>query len=178
MSADEVDIRKVSAAAAVERAARCRDWLKTLMLAGAPKSATKDELFAWAIENLGVNRSNFDTGWVWAIWDMKREDGYVPSPRKQKRKHRELKDHTHRRYRPEGVINGGAVNEEERAKNRTKSKVRTKGEHPFLIIKRVFGFTKVGYRGLKKNTNSLFVACRLCNLCNRIRRDQVHGCNH
>jgi IS5 family transposase len=68
-------------------------------------------------------------------------------------------DHTHRRYRHRGV-----VNEEERAKNRTKSKVRAKGEHPFLIIKRVFGFAKVRYRGLKKNTNRLFVACGLCNL--------------
>jgi hypothetical protein len=37
MRADEEDMRKVSAAAAVERAARCRDWLKTLMLSGAPK---------------------------------------------------------------------------------------------------------------------------------------------
>jgi hypothetical protein len=86
MSADEEDMRKVSAAAAVERAARCRDWLKTLMLSGAPKPATKDELFAWAKENLGVNRSNFDTGCDWAIWDMKREDWYDPLPRKSKRK--------------------------------------------------------------------------------------------
>jgi hypothetical protein len=36
--------------------------------------------------NLGVNRSNFDTGWDWAIWDMKREDWYDPLPRKSKRK--------------------------------------------------------------------------------------------
>jgi IS5 family transposase len=63
-------------------------------------------------------------------------------------------DHTHRRYRHRGV-----VNEEERAKNRTKSKVWAKGEHSFLIIKRAFGFAKVRYRGLKTNTNRLFVAC-------------------
>jgi hypothetical protein len=30
--------------------------------------------------------------------------------------------------------------------NRTKSKVRAKVEHPFLVIKRIFGFTKVRYR--------------------------------
>ena len=37
---------------------------------------------------------------------------------------------------------------EDKSKNRTKSKVRAKGEHPFLILKRIFGFNKVRYRGL------------------------------
>ncbi|WJW75298.1 IS5 family transposase [Thiohalobacter sp. IOR34] len=56
------------------------------------------------------------------------------------------------------------LSEEERAKNRTKSKVRARGEHPFLIIKRIFGFDKIRYRGLYKNANRLFVACGLANL--------------
>ena len=42
------------------------------------------------------------------------------------------------------------VNEVERTKNRTKSRVRARVEHPFLIIKRVFGFSHVHYRGLAK----------------------------
>jgi len=42
------------------------------------------------------------------------------------------------------------VDEEERAKNKTKSSVRAKVEHPFLIIKRIFGFVKTRYRGLAK----------------------------
>lgn len=50
------------------------------------------------------------------------------------------------------------------AKNRTKSKVRAKVEHPFLVLKRIFGFNKVRYRGLDKNANRLFVACGLANL--------------
>ncbi|MGH8496725.1 MAG: IS5 family transposase [Gammaproteobacteria bacterium] len=53
---------------------------------------------------------------------------------------------------------------EERARNRIKSRVRAKGEHPFLILKRIFGFTKVRYRGMHKNANRLFVACGLVNL--------------
>jgi len=57
-----------------------------------------------------------------------------------------------------------ALSDEERAKNRNKSKVRAKGEHPFLVIKRLFGFTKVCYRGMAKNANRLFVACALANL--------------
>ena len=52
----------------------------------------------------------------------------------------------------------------ERAKNRTKSRVRAKVEHPFLILKRVFDFDKVRYRGLDKNANWLFLACGLVNL--------------
>ena len=52
----------------------------------------------------------------------------------------------------------------ERARNRTKSKVRAKVEHPFLILKRLFGFTRVRYRGIHKNANRLVVACGLVNL--------------
>ena len=52
----------------------------------------------------------------------------------------------------------------ERMRNRTKSRVRAKVEHPFLVLKRVFGFAKVRYRGLAKNANRLFVACALVNL--------------
>ncbi|MBS0181788.1 MAG: IS5 family transposase [Nitrospira sp.] len=40
------------------------------------------------------------------------------------------------------------LSETERARNRTKSKVRAKVEHAFLVIKRIFGWTKVRYRGL------------------------------
>ena len=68
-------------------------------------------------------------------------------------------DFTNRRYRHRGV-----VDEVERAKNRTKSKVRAKVEHAIGVIKRVFGFAKVRYRGLKKNTHRLIVACALANL--------------
>lgn len=56
------------------------------------------------------------------------------------------------------------LNDEDRAKNKTKSKVRAKVEHPFLVLKKIFGFTKVRYRGLDKNANRLFVACGLVNL--------------
>jgi IS5 family transposase len=45
----------------------------------------------------------------------------------------------------------GGVDEAERRKNRTKARVRSKVEWPFRILKHLFGFTKVRYRGLKKN---------------------------
>ncbi len=56
------------------------------------------------------------------------------------------------------------LSEEQRARNRTKSKVRAKVEHVILVIKRIFGFSKVRYRGLAKNINWLFVTCGLTNL--------------
>jgi transposase, IS5 family len=52
----------------------------------------------------------------------------------------------------------------ERAKNRTKSTVRARVEHSIGIIKRVFGFAKVRYRGRKKNAHRLLVTCALANL--------------
>lgn len=56
------------------------------------------------------------------------------------------------------------LSEVDAGKNRTKSKVRAKVEHPFLVLKRIFGFNKVRYRGLDKNACRLFVACGLVNL--------------
>jgi IS5 family transposase len=32
------------------------------------------------------------------------------------------------------------------------------------VIKRIFGFSKVRYRGLDKNANRVFVACGLANM--------------
>jgi transposase, IS5 family len=69
------------------------------------------------------------------------------------------RDFTNRRYRHRGI-----VDEAERAKNRTKSKVRAKVEHVFHVIKRVFDFVMVRYRGLDKNAHRLFVTCALANL--------------
>jgi transposase, IS5 family len=56
------------------------------------------------------------------------------------------------------------LSEVQKAKNRTKSKVRAKVEHVFGVIKCVFGFAKVRYRGLDKNAHKLFVVSALANL--------------
>ena len=47
---------------------------------------------------------------------------------------------------------------------RLKASIRAKVEHPFRVIKRQFGFTKVRYRGLKKNTAQLTTLFALSNL--------------
>jgi len=56
------------------------------------------------------------------------------------------------------------VDEEANRKNTTKARVRDKVEHPFRILKRIFGFAKVRYRGLWKNHQWLCAAFALVNL--------------
>ena len=69
------------------------------------------------------------------------------------------KDFTNQRYRYQDQ-----VDEVARRKNRVKSKVRSKVEHVFGVMKLKFGFVKVRYRGLAKNANRLFVTSALVNL--------------
>ncbi|WP_159096221.1 transposase, partial [Xanthomonas fragariae] len=45
-----------------------------------------------------------------------------------------------------------------------KASVRAKVEHPFRVIKRQFGYTKVRYRGLAKNTAHVLTLFALSNL--------------
>jgi IS5 family transposase len=48
--------------------------------------------------------------------------------------------------------------------NRRKSSIRSKVEHPFLILKRLCGFAKVRYRGLAKNANRTFAMLAVINI--------------
>jgi transposase, IS5 family len=59
---------------------------------------------------------------------------------------------------------GGEVDEVQRGKNRNKSKIRARVEHVFAVVKRLWGFTRVRYRGLEKNANRAFVALALANV--------------
>jgi len=51
-----------------------------------------------------------------------------------------------------------------RAINRARSRVRARGEHAFHVVKTLWGFTKVRYRGLAKNTARVFALFALANL--------------
>lgn len=48
--------------------------------------------------------------------------------------------------------------------NATRSRTRARGEHAFRIVKQLWGFAKVRYRGLAKNTARAFAAFALANL--------------
>ena len=56
------------------------------------------------------------------------------------------------------------IDEAIKAKNRNKSRIRSRVEHAIGVIKRVFGFAKVRYRGLAKNGNRVFVTAALANI--------------
>jgi transposase, IS5 family len=51
-----------------------------------------------------------------------------------------------------------------RAINRARSRTRARGEHPFHVVKQLWGFTKVRYRGLAKNLARAFTLFALANL--------------
>jgi transposase, IS5 family len=66
------------------------------------------------------------------------------------------------------------LTESERRKNQRKSSIRAKVEHAFGVIKGVFKFTKVRYRGIAKNANRFFAACALANLFMVRKRLMLH----
>lgn len=51
-----------------------------------------------------------------------------------------------------------------KAKNRNKSKIRARVEHVFAVVKRLWGFHKVRYRGLAKNATRAFVTLAMANI--------------
>jgi IS5 family transposase len=69
------------------------------------------------------------------------------------------------RYRVNRRPNPGRpLTEHQRWLNRLRSATRARGEHAFHVVKRLWGFTKVRYRGLAKNTARLFTMFALANL--------------
>jgi len=62
------------------------------------------------------------------------------------------------------------VDEEQKRRNRAKSRVRAKVEWPFRILKRVFGYTKVRYRGIVKNHHWHLAAFAMVNLYQHRKR--------
>jgi IS5 family transposase len=69
------------------------------------------------------------------------------------------KDFTNQRIRRNGI-----VDEALKAKNRNKSRIRSRVEHVFGVVKRLWGFGKVRYRGLAKNATRAFTALALANI--------------
>lgn len=56
------------------------------------------------------------------------------------------------------------ISERWRLINRARSSVRARGEHAFHVVKTLWGFTKVRYRGLAKNLARAFTMFALANL--------------
>ena len=69
------------------------------------------------------------------------------------------------RYRVNRKANPGKpLSDYQKRVNRSRSRARARGEHPFRVIKQLWGFTKVRYRGIAKNLARALVAFALANL--------------
>ena len=83
--------------------------------------------------------------------------------KEQRERLRELapkaKDFTNRR-----AYKNRPLTDADKETNRRKSAVRSKVEHPFLTLKRLWGFAKTRYRGLAKNANRAFAMLAMINI--------------
>jgi IS5 family transposase len=69
-----------------------------------------------------------------------------------------------RRSKYKKLDKNGAIYKAYRKIEKAKAQTRAKVEHPFRVIKRQFGYTKVRFRGLAKNTAQLVTLFALSNL--------------
>jgi len=65
--------------------------------------------------------------------------------------------------KPKGSL-GAGLSASQKKRNRRNSGIRARVEHVFRIVKRQFGYTKVRYRGLAKNTAQVMTLIGLANL--------------
>ncbi len=73
------------------------------------------------------------------------------------------------------AASGHPLSRTEKARNKKWSAARAFVEHPFHVIKRLWGFAKVRYRGLAKNTARVFALMALANLYRVRHRLLPHG---
>lgn len=69
------------------------------------------------------------------------------------------KDFTNKR-----AYRNAPLSDADKETNRRKSSIRAKVEHPFPILKRLWGFAKVRHRGLAKNANRAFAMLAAINI--------------
>lgn len=81
----------------------------------------------------------------------------------------ELEDRDVRLLTPRKTPPGGSLSEEDKAYNRRLASKRAPGEHPFHVVKCIFGYRKVRYKGLHKNFLHQLTLFMLANLY-KVRR--------
>jgi len=95
-----------------------------------------------------------DSGYI----GIEKREEVKTSPHLSTKEYRINRRHNSVQRMPTGCIDW------EKQIERRKSSVRSKVEHPFLIVKRYFGFAKTVYRGLAKNTHRLYTLFASANL--------------
>ena len=87
------------------------------------------------------------------------DQAYWSEDHRQHCQHAGIRYRVNRRSRP-----GRVLTERQKTINRARSRLRARGEHAFHVIKHLWGFTKVRYRGLYKNTVRALTMFALSNL--------------
>ncbi|MGC1818231.1 MAG: IS5 family transposase [Casimicrobiaceae bacterium] len=87
------------------------------------------------------------------------DQAYWSEDHRQHCRHAGIDYRVNRRAKP-----GRTLTDHEKAINRSRSRHRARGEHPFQVVKHLWGFTKVRYRGLYKNTVRALALFALSNL--------------
>ena len=97
-------------------------------------------------------------GGEWQVWG---DAGYQGVHKREENREREVEWQVAMRPGQRRKLDPGS---EAALAEKVKASVRAKVEHPFLKVKRVFGYFKVRYRGLSKNTQRLALLLGLGNL--------------
>lgn len=100
------------------------------------------------------------------------DQAYWSEDHRQQCKHAGIRYRVNRRAKP-----GTELTEHQKLVNRSRSRRRAWGEFPFHVVKRLWGFAKVRYRGLYKNTVRAFAMFALSNLYLARRRLLPQGAN-
>lgn len=87
------------------------------------------------------------------------DQAYWSEDHRQQCLHAGIRYRVNRRAKPNHKLS-----RHQKAINRTRSRTRARGEHPFHVVKRLWGFAKVRYRGIYKNTVRAFAIFALANL--------------
>ncbi|MGB1091723.1 MAG: transposase [Oceanobacter sp.] len=100
---------------------------------------------------------------VWAGSAYRREDN------ERMLKEQGYRSHVHRK-KPQGKDMPEPSKQANKKRSQIRARSRARAEHPFKVIKQVFGYSKVRYRGLHKNTERL---CILAGFANLLRVQKV-----
>jgi IS5 family transposase len=90
--------------------------------------------------------------------------GYIGANKREGLARRKVRWHIATKPGKLKAMANGRLKEATRYVEYLKAAVRAKVEHPFRVIKRQFGYTKVRYRGLKKNTGQVLTLFALSNM--------------
>jgi IS5 family transposase len=90
--------------------------------------------------------------------------GYVGAEKREELKDREIKWHIAAKRSTVTGMEEGALKDLTKTIEHLKAKIRARVEHPFHILKNLFGYRKVRYQGLKKNAAQFEVLFALVNL--------------